>query len=160
MFGVWGKMTDDHELIDRIYEAAIIPENWSSILEEISTIAGCYGGCLFSMDAQQEVKHIATEQYRDLMHIFVRDGWTKQNIRAERLAKIKYPGFVTDGDVISVEEMNVHPFYTELLRLSLTTLTPHSALPSSAWRTFTMRELAAVYSSPSTMLVGGQALNS
>jgi len=109
-------MADDHELIDRIYEAAVIPENWPSILEEISTIAGCYGGALFSMDAQQEVKYIATEQYRDMMHMFVRDGWTKQNIRGERLAKIKYPGFVTDFDVISAEEMDVQPFYTELLR--------------------------------------------
>jgi DNA-binding CsgD family transcriptional regulator len=109
-------MADDHELIDLIYEAAIIPENWPNILERISAIAGCYGGTLFSMDAQQEVRHIVTEQYRDVMHIFVRDGWTKQNIRAERLAKIKYPGFVTDCDVISVEEMDAHPFYTELLR--------------------------------------------
>lgn len=109
-------MADDHELIDLIYEAAIIPENWPGILEKISAIAGCYGGVLFSMDAQQEVRHIVTEQYRDVMHIFVRDGWTKQNIRAERLAKIKYPGFVTDCDVISVEEMDAHPFYTELLR--------------------------------------------
>ena len=90
-------MADDHELIDLIYEAAIIPENWPGILEKISAIAGCYGGVLFSMDAQQEVRHIVTEQYRDVMHIFVRDSWTKQNIRAERLAKIKYPGFVTDA---------------------------------------------------------------
>jgi DNA-binding CsgD family transcriptional regulator len=109
-------MAVDDQLIDRIYEAAIIPENWPSILEEISAIAGCYGGTLFAMDAQQEVRHVSTDQYRDVMQIFLRDGWTKQNIRATRLEKLKYPGFVTDCDVISVEEMDAHPFYTELLR--------------------------------------------
>lgn len=109
-------MADDSELIDRIYEAALIPENWPGILEEISTIAGCYGGTLFSMDAKQEVRHIVTEQYKDVMNIFVRDDWTKQNIRAQRLGKIRYPGFVTDLDLISIEEMDAHPFYTELIR--------------------------------------------
>jgi DNA-binding CsgD family transcriptional regulator len=109
-------MEDDCELIDRIYEAALIPENWPTVLEEVSTIAGCYGGTLLSIDAQQEVRHIETEQFRDVMHMFVRDGWTKQNIRLERLAKIKYPGFVTDCDLISVEEMDAHPFYAEFVR--------------------------------------------
>jgi DNA-binding CsgD family transcriptional regulator len=109
-------MADDHELIDRIYEAAIIPENWPGILEEISTIAGCYGGTLLSIDAQQEIRHIASEQFRDVVRMFVRDGWTKQNIRLERLAKIKYPGFVTDSDLISVDEMDAHPFYAEFVR--------------------------------------------
>src|SRR5258705_2384 len=109
-------MADDHELIDLIYEAAVIPENWPRILEEISEIAGCYGGTLLSIDAQQEVRHIDTEKFQDVMHMFVRDGWTKQNIRLERLAKIKYPGFVTDCDLISVEEMDAHPFYAEFVR--------------------------------------------
>jgi DNA-binding CsgD family transcriptional regulator len=109
-------MADDHELIDLIYEAAVIPENWPRILEEISEIAGCYGGTLLSIDAQQELRHIDTEKFRDVMHMFVRDGWTKQNIRLERLAKIKYPGFVTDCDLISVEEMDAHPFYAEFVR--------------------------------------------
>ena len=102
-------MADDHALIDRIYEAAIIPENWPGILEEISTIAGCYGGTLLSIDAQQEMRHIDSEQFRDMVHMFVRDGWTKQNIRLERLAKIKYPGFVTDCDLISTKKWTPTP---------------------------------------------------
>jgi DNA-binding CsgD family transcriptional regulator len=104
------------ELIDRIYEAALIPELWRSILDDLSMITNCYGGTLFSMDAKQEVRQIVTEQYQQVMDIFVRDGWNTSNIRAERLAKIKYPGFVTDLDILSIEEINAHPFYTELLR--------------------------------------------
>jgi hypothetical protein len=47
---------------------------------------------------------------------FLRDGRSKRNTRAERLARIKYAGFVTDCDVISIEEMDRDPFYTELIR--------------------------------------------
>ena len=106
----------DGKLIDQIYEAAVIPELWPNVLEKLAKIAKCYGGTLFSVDAQREVRSIVTEQFREIMDIFVRDGWSKKNIRAERLARLKHPGFATDRDVISAEEMDSHPYYTEFIR--------------------------------------------
>ncbi|MEH2562114.1 hypothetical protein V1289_001741 [Bradyrhizobium sp. AZCC 2289] len=43
-------MIDDLELVNRIYEAAFIPEMWPAVLGDLSRIAICYGGTLLSMD--------------------------------------------------------------------------------------------------------------
>jgi len=51
-----------------------------------------------------------------MMELFIRDGWNQQNIRAEKFMQTKYAGFLTDTDLISIEDMDRHPFYTDLVR--------------------------------------------
>lgn len=108
-------MIDDLELVNRIYEAAVIPEMWPAVLDDLSKIA-TRGGTLLSIDPQQEVRHIASEQFRGVMELFIRDGWIQQNIRAEKFMQTKYAGFLTDTHLILIEDMDRHPFYTDLVR--------------------------------------------
>lgn len=106
----------DDGLIDRIYEAAVIPELWPDVLDRLSAFADCYGGTFFAVDAQREVRYLVSETMRDLMNAFVAGGWNQRNIRFERLMPKKYPGFVMDLDVMTREEIDAHPYYTEFVR--------------------------------------------
>lgn len=52
------------------------------------------------------------------MNAFVEGGWNRKNIRFERFLPKKHPGFITDLDIISLEEMETEPYYTEFVRPS------------------------------------------
>src|SRR5262245_64602689 len=103
-------------LIDSIYEAAAIPERWLPVLEDLAQVAGCHGTTLFTVDAAQNVRALNSSSMHTIMAIFARDGWMQRNPRAARLAAKRYPGFATDLDLFTPEEMDRDPFYTEFLR--------------------------------------------
>jgi DNA-binding CsgD family transcriptional regulator len=104
------------ELLDRIYEASIIPELWVDVLDRMAPIVGCDGGLLFVVDSSGQIRFIASERFRPLMSAFVNEGWMTRNIRAARLAALNYPGFVIDSDVVTEEEINTDPLYVDFLR--------------------------------------------
>jgi DNA-binding CsgD family transcriptional regulator len=104
------------ELLDRIYEASVIPELWVNVLDRMAPIVDCDGGLLFVMDSRSQVRFISSDCYKPLMNAFVNEGWMTRNIRAARLAAMNYPGFVTDSDVVTEEEINTDPLYVDFLR--------------------------------------------
>ena len=109
-------MNNHDRLVDQIYEAALVPELWTTVLEEICKISGCFGGVLFSADSNQTIRHVVTDKFRDIWGIFVKDNWNEHNIRRERLSQLNYAGFVTDLDVLTIDEIDRHPFYRDLMR--------------------------------------------
>jgi DNA-binding CsgD family transcriptional regulator len=104
------------ELLDRIYEASIIPELWVDVLDRMAPIVGCDGGLLFVADSNGEIRFLASECFKPLMSAFVNEGWMTRNIRAVRLATMNYPGFVIDSDVVTQEEIDTDPLYVDFLR--------------------------------------------
>jgi DNA-binding CsgD family transcriptional regulator len=106
---------DDDSLIDAIYEAAAVPELWSSVLDRFSERLNGSGGILFASSGNG-VKWIASGLMRESFDKFVRDGWYKINPRPQRLAALNYNGFVQDLDAFTLEELDREPVYTEYLR--------------------------------------------
>lgn len=104
------------DLLDRIYEASVIPELWIDVLDRMAPIVNCDGGLLFAVDSSSQVRFISSDCYKPLMNAFVSEGWMTRNIRAARLAAMNYPGFVIDSDVVSEEEINTDPLYVDFLR--------------------------------------------
>lgn len=104
------------DLIGGIYEAAAMPELWPGVLQRLAAVAGLDGGILFTADESKVVRWTASDSMHPLVHTFIRDGWMMRNSRAAKLAPMQYPGFVTDLDLFTVEEMDHDPFYTDLLR--------------------------------------------
>jgi DNA-binding CsgD family transcriptional regulator len=104
------------ELLDRIYEASVIPELWVGVLDKMAPIVGCDGGLLFAVDSCGQVRFISSDCYKPLMNAFVNEGWMTRNIRATRLAALNYPGFVIDSDVVTEEEIDTDPLYVDFLR--------------------------------------------
>jgi DNA-binding CsgD family transcriptional regulator len=108
---------DPHDqLVDRIYEASVVPELWIGVLDSLGAVAECAGTTFLAVDPGQNVRWITSESQLPLATEVERGGWMQRNSRAFRLAPRRYPGFVTDLDLFTREEMDRDPFYTECLR--------------------------------------------
>lgn len=104
------------ELVDRIYEASVIPSLWVEVLDRISAIAHCDGGLLIAADPSKNVHAVSSECLSPMLRAFIEEGWMHQNIRAARLAPLNYSGFVVDLDIVTPEEAETDPFYVDCLR--------------------------------------------
>jgi len=107
--------SDISALVDRIYEAAFIPELWPSVIERLAIRIEGVGGALFSVN-EYGTKWVASDSCREQMRALSEDGWMQTNIRAQRLAATDYMGFVTDHDLCSDEEIESAPIFRDFLR--------------------------------------------
>ncbi|QZN98657.1 hypothetical protein [Chenggangzhangella methanolivorans] len=103
------------DVIDRIYEAATIPELWEGLLEDLSVEHGFEGGVLFTVNANAQ-RGVFSQGVRDVFDAFLRDGWASRSERARRTIAKNHAGFVRDEDLFSAEEAAVDPLHVELLR--------------------------------------------
>lgn len=99
-------------LIDHIYEAALIPDLWPSVLDRVAALCGAAGGVVFV--AAPRMSWLATPSYAGLMESAVTEGWIRHNRRPERAAALDRAGFVHDLDIFTVEEIAADPLYIEL----------------------------------------------
>ncbi len=102
-------------LADRIYEAAVVPEKWPTVLGEMSAAADGAGGVLFTANAHHVIG-VTSPDLTSIFEEFVRDGWAEMNTRPVRLAAANYPGFVSEYDVFTDEELNNDPVYRDFYR--------------------------------------------
>jgi DNA-binding CsgD family transcriptional regulator len=102
-------------LIDRIYEAAVIPELWTDVLDDLARIGGGAGALLFAVEGQ-EVRTATTRSLADMIHDYIKDGWPARSSRAARLFAAQHAGFLGDLDVYTREEIEREPVFTEFLR--------------------------------------------
>lgn len=104
------------DIIDRIYEASVIPDLWIDILDRLAAIAHCDGGILIAADPQQSVRALSSDSLSPMLSAFINEGWMRQNIRASRLRPMNYSGFVVDLDIVTPEEAETDPLYVNCLR--------------------------------------------
>jgi DNA-binding CsgD family transcriptional regulator len=106
----------DEKLIDRIYEAAVVPEQWPSVMGELSAISDAAGALILTRSRFKD-QVIGTP---DAVRIFtegVAEGWQgERNPRAPRLFGTRHAGFLNDLDVFTREEIDREPYFTEFLR--------------------------------------------
>jgi DNA-binding CsgD family transcriptional regulator len=105
-------------IIDDLYEAAVLPEFWPIVLEKLSRRAHAVGASLFTLNGLQQNNWTATENFAPIVRRFVEEGYTARNVRPVRGLATRYAGFMSDLDVMTMEEMDRDPIYTELLRPS------------------------------------------
>jgi DNA-binding CsgD family transcriptional regulator len=106
-------MSDDFDLVDRIYEAGAIQDTWSSVLKSISDRYDGAGGLLFAFGAQGAQNWLASPEIRETLETFLREGWQEINRRPQRLAELNYFGFVNDLDTFTLEEIEHDRVYRE-----------------------------------------------
>ena len=102
-------------LADRIYEAAVVPEKWPAVLDEMSAAADGAGGVLFTANANHVIG-VTSPNLTSLFEEFVRDGWAEKNTRPVRLAAGNHPGFVSEYDLFTDEELDNDPVYRDFYR--------------------------------------------
>ena len=108
-------MTPD--LIDRIYECALIPELWPQVLSEVAAIASARGGLLFAANPEAGIlRWTASEALREDMASYVEDGWLTRGARLENLRAAQHSGFVVEDDIFSRPALAADPTYRDFLR--------------------------------------------
>ncbi len=103
------------DLIDKVYEAAVLPELWDSVLDNVASRVGSVGGLLFTANSQHEA-WVASSIMRPLYADFIEDGLASQNPRPQRAIAKNHAGFVRDHDLFTPEEMDRDPAYAYMRR--------------------------------------------
>ncbi|QCI67209.1 helix-turn-helix transcriptional regulator [Phreatobacter stygius] len=107
---------DDGDLIDRIYEAAAVPEFWPGVLDALAAHADCRAAVLISTDGTEVANWIGNPTIVEAMDIYVRDGWGARNPLSDRAIARSLPDFIGEFDVFHQREIDESPFYQEFMR--------------------------------------------
>lgn len=103
------------QFIDQIYEASFVPEKWPALLDGLALAVEGMGGYLFTI-SQGASAYVASEAIAPHVEAFMREGWMAVNGRAARASAIAHPGFITDLDAFSADELETEPIYRDFLR--------------------------------------------
>ncbi|KQV03219.1 helix-turn-helix transcriptional regulator [Devosia sp. Root105] len=104
------------ELIDLIYEAAAVPELWSTVLLQLCGMAGAHAGALTCMDASGLAGYIATDTYEAAYQDYWEHGNAVENVRLERSLRDYPMAFSSDLELCSEAELATDPLYLRFLR--------------------------------------------
>ena len=103
------------QFTDRIYEAAVLPELWQSVVSELAAQAGGRAA-LLSVVQSGSVNLISTSQHFADTWAMILDMYPgASNKRTQRLLARRHPGFLTDIDVFGSAELGADPLYSEIL---------------------------------------------
>lgn len=107
-------MANDEDLIDRIYEAAVVPELWPRVLNDISLLSGCFGGVLFTTAAREIMRWTSSEGTRSLFENFLENPAAQQdNIRLKHAIAARHHGFFGNHQLYGRAEMDRSSVYTQ-----------------------------------------------
>ncbi|HUO54017.1 MAG TPA: hypothetical protein VMU18_04720, partial [Rhodoblastus sp.] len=104
-------MFDPDPFVDRIYEAAVVPEMWPEVLEAIAVPAQSVGAVLFSANSNYE-GWTASPGFAEIFRNFIADGWAARNPRPARGLARNIRGFFTDHDLFTQDEIDSDPTYS------------------------------------------------
>lgn len=109
-----GSSASDFEsgLVDRVYEAGVLPELWPAVLEEVSRLVRGMGAVLLVPTAG---RWIGSPGIEAMVSEFVTSGLIANNARTGRLLSAPRPGFITDMDLFTSEELATDPMYRDFL---------------------------------------------
>ena len=102
-------------LPDLIYEAAVVPEMWPTVLDGLAEMVGGVGTFLITTNSEN-FRWTHSESVRQLGLDFLSGRWHERNPRMERLLLNRHSGFIREIDMFTAEEMDHDPTFQELLR--------------------------------------------
>src|SRR5579859_2680342 len=101
--------------VDDIYEAAVIPERWNGVLDQLAELADAEGTLLFAA-APGEPRWLCSDQIRPQIQAWVDSPFYANNPRGQHLVPTREVRFLTDLDAFTPEQLEHEPFYTDFLR--------------------------------------------
>jgi len=111
-----GIVGGDQRLINEIYEAAVIPERWFQVFEEISAFAGTDGGSMTAVMENGERSWVATESFRPALGDWYAQGWHLRNTWAERASQRRRLHFFDETEIFAPGEIDTIPMYRDFIR--------------------------------------------
>ncbi|CEJ10038.1 hypothetical protein BN1110_00309 [bacterium YEK0313] len=99
----------DADLIERIYEAAFVPDEWPKVLGTIAARANATTGELQVLTDGRPPFWQATELTRDMLGSFIASGQWQSCERPFQFLRTGHPGFLRDTDVLTPEQIERDP---------------------------------------------------
>lgn len=114
----WHDWIKAMDLIDRIYEASMVPDHWPAVYDAIGEAVDCdkLGMFMLSAARQSVVGWIGNARIQEAITAFAAGGWAARSSQASRMLSRGEPRFVSDLDVFTQEELNTDPYYQEFLK--------------------------------------------
>jgi DNA-binding CsgD family transcriptional regulator len=107
-------LLDTTDVIDGIYEAAVIPEEWPRVLEMVSQRTNAAFGTVF-IYREGVHKFVGTPESEQLVSDYIALNQPKLNSRMDRSLALNGHGFMTDHDFITDAEIAEDPFYRDFM---------------------------------------------
>ena len=104
----------DTDFVDRIYEASVVPELWPAVLDDVAAMTDARGGLLFS--ARKTLHWTASDRVRGVFSDYVNEGWFTRCSRRVCIMNAEEPGFFTEQDFWSEDQMRADPIYRDFFR--------------------------------------------
>lgn len=105
--------------IEAIYEAALSPETWPAALLAVNACFDAEGALLFFQRSDGSCAAINSPGLLDRVNAqFISEDWSRRDLRANRAMAQGTFGklaVVTDQDLVTPEEIETHPYYTDLM---------------------------------------------
>lgn len=103
-------------LIDRVYEAAVIPEGWPIVLDNVSRLVNGWGAALHAVDRERGIKVVATREYAPVVGRWAAQADRPENVRPGRFLARRHHGFLSDLDLCTPEELAADRIYIDYFR--------------------------------------------
>ncbi|MBL0371052.1 helix-turn-helix transcriptional regulator [Rhizobium sp. KVB221] len=104
-------MPSSPSVIDRIYEAAIIPELWEGTCGVLAGEVKAFSAAIFTVSPDQSYRWISTANARALFEEFSASELRFQNVRPMRTLAMAPGIFTRDTDIMTAEELENDPVF-------------------------------------------------
>src|SRR5689334_1365360 len=102
---------DVETLVDGIYEAAVVPEYWPRILEQIGSLADGDAASLIAFGQDAGLRYVTTKSYEAAFSDYAANGASLPNIRPQRSLERVPMAFAHDLEVCSQAELDADAIY-------------------------------------------------
>lgn len=99
-------------LLDRIYEAAVVPDQWPQVLQQVADHVGSRG-CVFLAKAPDGVSWQASLRAQSQVEEYIAQGWARDPSLSAPLLAEQWPGFRSETHYRTPEEIAALPVYRD-----------------------------------------------
>ena len=104
--------------VEAIYDAALDPSRWPHALQAIADVFDDFGANMIWQRDDGSFGNIVSPNMQDALQVYEREEWWRHDIRASRAYEYAYrvkAGAVTDRDIVTAQEIETHPIFTQFL---------------------------------------------
>ncbi|KQV37148.1 hypothetical protein ASC96_03480 [Rhizobium sp. Root1204] len=109
-------MSDAMTLIDRIYEAAVIPELWPDVCVSLAEEVSGFSACILTADTGGAIRWVCSPNIEEAMERYAGTDARPHNPRPERSMLLAPMAFARDVDIMTADEIADDAIYNTFLR--------------------------------------------
>lgn len=103
------------DLVDRIYEAAFVPELWPSLLDDMACLTEGKGGLLLTV-RDKILSWTSSDNLEEAFDSYIKQGWFNRCDRRVCMFKKAHSEFLIENDYWTREEFESNAVYEEFFR--------------------------------------------